>query len=1382
MGDERGPVDVEAAEAVLRELAEAPEIPLGSLQEVKGGGVVGERYRLDAVLSQGGFGEVWRGWDEACGAPVAVKLLLRKHLGVASAMEAFRREGRALAELSHPGVVRLEDRGVDSGRGVPFQVMELLEGGRAVMGGRSLDEVLGFFEVLCGVLAHLHARGIVHLDLKPDNVFWMAEARRDGVLRVLDLGIARRSQPLRRRWGGEEASGEVDGIVGSWPYMSPEQFAPERRATGPASDLYAVGVMLYEALSGRRPFEGGFWTMVVAHTQMVPPPLALGAGFEELERLVMALLSKPYGARPGYAGEVCRRLGELRASMRAVVWWAPGLGGEGGAPVEEATEAEASAAEAAADAVSAGAEASGGGPAGVTGAAGAAVVASADARWSGGGPAGVTPAGGAGVASAGGAGVASAGGAGVVSSDAGWSGADVLAETQASEPVGEAGGLEVLAQRFEAEESSARLGEAFEVRLEPLAWRDVPWDVARARWHRAASGSRRAGGGWAGGEARGGGAREASEGVGEAGDVGLDRRPWRVRRLNELPLIGREGEQEALWGVAQAVARGPGAAGVILRGARGVGKRRLARWLVERIHEEAMMRALIVRLASREDLGAALREGLFRALRHPKDERLKEVRERAAEVMPLLGGEALEAVSRWLLGEGELDEGIWSSAIAGLIGGSGGRPVVVWVDGEPAGRIGEVAGWIGEVLGWARRSGQALLVVWSVADGLAPGAEAAIGALKGASGARVVEVGPLGEAAGEALARRLAPDLEDRSRRLLARRSEGNAFFMFQILEAWHEDAGALEVSEGGLCRVSSSARMPVGLGDLAGYRLEVFLESSGDREGASGALETLALLGSSFTAYQADACLVSAGEGAASLVSRGLLGSSEQGPVMRLSLVDLSLREVLLGRLNADAGRLEAAALRCVDVRLLGSLEAMGVSWEQAREEARLAEVTVSAMPSLGDKARAWWRLLALDAQARVAWRRRQREALEALVERLGRDAHRGGDAAIAYGLWSACAGLIGAEGEAARAAREALGAVASVAGSPLFEALARLQIAEEALDRRALGAPGLRADLEAALAGFERALEVFAVGTYAHDLARHLWGDAARGLGDLCELPEAQAWLDRAMACFEALGDLQGQHRSLLLSARKARRSLSPEAVAPEALAPEAVAPEAVAPEALAPEAVARVEGLLSRLEVLSERLEDPRGVALAQWERAELAAQCRQWDRARSLYVACEGSMRAVGDTRGASLALNALGDLERRLGRFDAAHMAYARFYVQAHRAHWREAEGLALCNLGWVELGRGRRDRSRGHFEASAAMGGEGGGRSGDVALARLGLAVLAAQAGDWVGALGLLAQVDGAHFEADDDLPGLGRRMIQSSLVGAPVVIGQAIGALMAAW
>jgi eukaryotic-like serine/threonine-protein kinase len=227
------------------------------------GTTLGGRYRLDERIAGGGMGDVWRGTDEVLGRTVAVKVLLPALLEEPGFAERFRGEARTMATINHPGVVDVYDYGSEGG--TAFLIMEYVEGDAL---SRTLSRVgrltpartMALLAQAADALHAAHDKGIVHRDVKPGNLL----VRPNGTLVLTDFGIARSAMV-----GQLTAAGSV---LGTASYISPEQ-ASGATAT-PLSDVYALGVVAYQCLSGRRPFEGDNpLEIAMRHVRDTPPPL-----------------------------------------------------------------------------------------------------------------------------------------------------------------------------------------------------------------------------------------------------------------------------------------------------------------------------------------------------------------------------------------------------------------------------------------------------------------------------------------------------------------------------------------------------------------------------------------------------------------------------------------------------------------------------------------------------------------------------------------------------------------------------------------------------------------------------------------------------------------------------------------------------------------------------------------------------------------------------------------------------------------------------------------------------------------------------------------------------------------------------------------------------
>ncbi|WP_084336852.1 serine/threonine-protein kinase [Actinomadura oligospora] len=286
---------------------------------MKQGTILGARYRLDAPLGRGGMGEVWRATDERLRRSVAVKLI-RAEIGDDERTSArLLREAETAGTLQHPGITVVHDVGEhrEAGVRVLYLVMELLEGRdlRAVLdgapGGMPVPRAASLTAQVADALAAAHARGVVHRDVKPANLFLLPGDR----VKICDFGIAHLADAATRLT-------MEGGSVGTPRYMAPEQFTGGE--SGPRSDLYSLGCVLHELLTGAPPFAGTGAHLMYQHMHEPPPPLPPHVP-EGLGRLVQDLLAKDPAARPGSAANVADRLGPYAAEQHRGVVSFPGV-------------------------------------------------------------------------------------------------------------------------------------------------------------------------------------------------------------------------------------------------------------------------------------------------------------------------------------------------------------------------------------------------------------------------------------------------------------------------------------------------------------------------------------------------------------------------------------------------------------------------------------------------------------------------------------------------------------------------------------------------------------------------------------------------------------------------------------------------------------------------------------------------------------------------------------------------------------------------------------------------------------------------------------------------------------------------------------------------
>jgi len=276
--------------------------------------VLADRYELRDRMGSGGMGTVWRAHDRTLGRDVAVKLL---HDGLAADKtfaQRFRQEALSAAKLTHPNVVAVFDAGEHDG--VPFIVMELVEGPSLHKiltdhGALPVAEAARIGQAVCGALAHAHNRGLIHRDMKPANVLLEEGSRAP---KVADFGIAK---------GLEDSAGltRTGGLIGTAAYLSPEQVSGHPAT--PASDVYAVGCMLYASLVGEPPF-GGTTPVAIAMRHLNDPVPPLRERRPDVPESFAAVVNRALEKDPA------RRFANAEEMQRAIV--NTGLGG--GAPAD----------------------------------------------------------------------------------------------------------------------------------------------------------------------------------------------------------------------------------------------------------------------------------------------------------------------------------------------------------------------------------------------------------------------------------------------------------------------------------------------------------------------------------------------------------------------------------------------------------------------------------------------------------------------------------------------------------------------------------------------------------------------------------------------------------------------------------------------------------------------------------------------------------------------------------------------------------------------------------------------------------------------------------------------------------------------------------------
>ncbi len=267
--------------------------------------LIGKRignYEIKAKLGEGGMGAVYLGEHPMIGKKVAIKVLLEELVAKEDIVQRFFNEAKAVNDIGHPNIIDVVDFGKipgDHGGDVVYFIMEFLEGDslshRLRTTGLSQPETMHVIRQCCSGLAASHKKGIIHRDLKPENIYLIARGSDKNFVKILDFGIAK----LTGGDGATSSKTRTGLVIGTPTYMSPEQ-CDGRGLIDSRADIYSLGVVMFELLTGRVPFPGdGFGEVLVAHLTKPPPrPSELNPDIRpEIEAIVMHAIEKDKNRR-----------------------------------------------------------------------------------------------------------------------------------------------------------------------------------------------------------------------------------------------------------------------------------------------------------------------------------------------------------------------------------------------------------------------------------------------------------------------------------------------------------------------------------------------------------------------------------------------------------------------------------------------------------------------------------------------------------------------------------------------------------------------------------------------------------------------------------------------------------------------------------------------------------------------------------------------------------------------------------------------------------------------------------------------------------------------------------------------------------------------------
>lgn len=266
-------------------------------------------YRILSLLGQGGIGKVYLGWDERLGRNVALKFLPAELTRDQERIQRFKQEARAASALNHPNIITLFE--IDEADGAYFIATEFIDGQTLRQcladGAMSLPQTLDIGVQVASALNEAHGAGIVHRDIKPENIM----LRRDGYVKVLDFGLAKLSESVRASDSLRQFLTDPGKVMGTPRYMSPEQIRGMQ--VDNRTDIFSLGVVLYEMIAGRGPFDcASAGETIAAILEREPAPLHAPP---ELAQIVSKALAKNRDVRWPHISELLSALKQLKLDL-----------------------------------------------------------------------------------------------------------------------------------------------------------------------------------------------------------------------------------------------------------------------------------------------------------------------------------------------------------------------------------------------------------------------------------------------------------------------------------------------------------------------------------------------------------------------------------------------------------------------------------------------------------------------------------------------------------------------------------------------------------------------------------------------------------------------------------------------------------------------------------------------------------------------------------------------------------------------------------------------------------------------------------------------------------------------------------------------------------